>query len=67
MPLRRPHANRIGLLVAAAIFVVIGVGVVLGAQRFIGDANRVRKWLEAHPEVTSHPEAQVAKVTSSAT
>lgn len=41
MPLRRRHANRIGLLAAAAIFVVIGVGVVMGAQRFIGDANRV--------------------------
>lgn len=38
-----------------------------GSQTRIGDANRVRKWLEAHPEVTSHPEAQVAKVTSSAT
>lgn len=41
MPLRHRHANRIGLLVAAAIFVLIGVGVLLGAQRFIGDANRV--------------------------
>lgn len=41
MPLRRRHANRIGLLAAAAIFVVIGVSVVMGAQRFIGDANRV--------------------------
>ena len=41
MPLRRRHANRIGLLAAAAIFVVIGVSVVMGAQRFTGDANRV--------------------------
>ncbi len=38
-----------------------------GSQTRIGDANRVRKWLEAHPEVTDHPESQVAKVTSSAT
>jgi len=41
MPQRRRLANRIGLLAAALIFVAVGVGVVLGAQRFIVDANRV--------------------------
>lgn len=41
MPQRRRLANRIGLLAAALIFVAVGIGVVLGAQRFIVDANRV--------------------------
>lgn len=41
MPQRRRLANRLGLLAAALIFVAVGVGVVLGAQRFIVDANRV--------------------------
>lgn len=38
---RRRFANQYGLLVAALIFVLIGVGVLLGAQRFISDANKV--------------------------
>lgn len=41
MPPRRRFANQYGLLVAALIFVAIGVGVLLGAQRFIYDANKV--------------------------
>lgn len=41
MPTRKRFANQLGLLVAALIFVAIGVGVLLGAQRFISDANRV--------------------------
>ncbi len=41
MPQRRRLANRLGLLAAALIFVAVGLGVVLGAQRFIVDANRV--------------------------
>ncbi len=35
------HRSRTGLLVAAFIFVAIGVGVVWGAQRLIVDASRV--------------------------
>ncbi len=41
MPRRLHLANRIGLPVAALIFAAIGVGVLLGAQRFIADANQV--------------------------
>ena len=41
MPLRRRHANRIGLLAAAAIFVVIGVGNRIEAYRLA----RQRGWL----------------------
>ncbi len=43
MPQRRRLAPRLGLLAAALIFVAVGVGVVLGAQRFIADANRVSR------------------------
>ncbi len=38
--------SRIGLLAAAAIFVAIGVGVVLGAQRLIADASWVTHSIE---------------------
>ena len=41
MPRRLHLANRIGLPVAALIFAAVGVGVLLGAQRFIADANQV--------------------------
>ena len=41
MPRRLKLANRLGLPLAALIFVAIGVGVLLGAQRFIADANQV--------------------------
>lgn len=41
MPRRLHLANRIGLPAAALIFAAIGVGVLLGAQRFIADANQV--------------------------
>ncbi|WP_372016476.1 diguanylate cyclase [Pseudoxanthomonas sp. 10H] len=41
MPRRLRLANRIGLPVAALIFAAIGVGVLMGAQRFIADAEQV--------------------------
>lgn len=40
MPQRR-YANQYGLLAAALIFIAIGIGILLGAQRFITDANKV--------------------------
>ena len=40
-PVRFRLANQYGLLAAALIFLAIGMGVLLGAQRFISDANRV--------------------------
>lgn len=39
--MRPRQANRLGLFLAALIFVAIGAGVFYGAQRFISDANRV--------------------------
>lgn len=39
--LQRRYANQYGLLAAALIFIAIGIGILLGAQRFIADANKV--------------------------
>lgn len=39
--LRSRLANQYGLLAAALIFLAVGIGILLGAQRFISDANRV--------------------------
>ena len=38
---RQKYINRFGLLAAAAVFTAVGVGVLLGAQRFVADATQV--------------------------
>jgi len=55
---RSRFANQAGLLVAALIFIAIGVGVLVGAQRFIADA----KWVAHTNEVIASVDAVEARL-----